>query len=96
MIVKKEKCPSRKKHVIAMVKAFGDEPVCLKVVGMHNNLVELVGSDPNNTINFPAELVYVYEKPSFEALKAAYENQNLALLSDGWSNAGKFKGICPS
>ena len=84
--------PSVKSYVTVIVRGYGDEPVRLQAVGYDGKTVEVVGDDPNQSVNFPVQWIYADRKHTYESLKAAYEAGDSARLSALWKSADRFSG----
>ena len=75
------------------MRAFGDEPVRLRAIGLYQRAVEVIGTSRAHSIGYPMEHVFEYDKRAYAKLRQAYEagdNERLATL---WTEAKRFQTI---
>lgn len=84
--------PHGKESVTAIIRAHGNEPVQLVVVGYDGDTVKVVGNDPSQPVGFPIQWVYSNDEGAFEKLLAAYEAGDSEKLLALWKTVSRFNG----
>lgn len=70
-----------------IVRAYGDEPVCLNAVSLKNGRVEVAKGDTSKSISLPQSFVYRFTPDLFKKLREAYQSGDVAELGQYWRSA---------
>ena len=73
-----------------MVRAYAGEPVRLRALGRRDGVVDVVGSDPNAWIGFPASDVFHFDEAVFSQLVKAHGTGDRDQLASLWSTAERY------
>lgn len=84
--------PYVKNYVTVIIRAFGDEPVRLQVVGFDGKTVQVIGSNPSEPVSFPVQWVYSDDGDTYKDLLAAFTAGDSGRLLKLWKAAGMFNG----
>ncbi len=82
--------PFVEKDVTAIIRAYGDEPVRLRVLGTRGRAIEVFNDDPNRSLCISSSFIYRDAAGLFEQLRGAYERGNREELIGLWRTAEKF------
>ena len=70
-----------------IVRAYGDEPVCLKALSLRDGRVEVAKEDESKSISLPQSFVYRFTPDLFKKLREAYQSGDENGLKHYWHNA---------
>ncbi len=84
--------PSVINFVTVIVRAYGDEPVVFRAIGVGKNSVIIAGDDESRGMGYPAGFVYVYDACLFDKLESAFNLGDSLRLSNLWSEADHYDG----
>jgi hypothetical protein len=76
---------------MVMVRAFKEEPVRLRAVGLGDETVEVAGEDRSASIFFPLACVYRFDERLFQQLHSAYIAHDNPRLKQLWAKAERFE-----
>jgi hypothetical protein len=75
---------TEKGTAMVIVRAFGDEPVKLMVVGRRGRSVLVAGRDGGHTVGFPSQYVYQFDAEQYNLLRGAWERGDRRALLSLW------------
>lgn len=81
------------RHRSVIVRAYGDEPVPLKLLSMRNGVVEVAGEDEAKPLGFTTDIVYPFDDGLFSKLKEAYETGDRGSLTQLWREARPYRSL---
>ncbi len=70
-----------------IVRAYGDEPVCLKALSLRDGRVEVAKEDESKSISLPQSFVYRFTPDLFKRLREAYQSDDKSELKQYWRSA---------
>lgn len=88
----KQNSPDVTDFVTVIIRAYGDEPVRLKVVGCDGRVVDVIGEVQGDPVSFPIQWAYVDDERTYGMLLDAHEAGDFAKLRTLWKSAGRFNG----
>lgn len=83
-------CPHVKQFVTAIIRAFGDEPVRLRVLRVQGRVIEVFNEDPGLALGVSPVLVYEDNDGVYAELREAYNKKDTKRLTKLWSEAPHF------
>ena len=78
-------------HDYVIIRAFEDEPVKLRLVGIRGEAIDVVGADESLPMPFHAYRAYRFEESTFSGLRSAYEGRRRDRLDELWDKAERFQ-----
>jgi hypothetical protein len=76
---------------LAVVRAYDDEPVRLRVLRVTRQYVVVATYDTAQQIGFPRDRVYAFDQAMFEAMRQAFDTSDIAALSRLWNSCAKWR-----
>jgi hypothetical protein len=83
-----EKNPSESQFVI--IRAFGDEPVRLRVIEISRNAVIVSGSDSTISMPFHLNRAYRFDNKLYQKMRSEFEAGHRETLASIWETAPPF------